>query len=145
MATPPVVVAVPITRGLNPTTTITTHTLIGEERKILISSPGPFVDQGGVCQGVPVESWMGCNITTGEVIPTSHRPDGALYPLDQGDGRDVCSGQRPNGKREGASIRSNRNSFLARHLRPGKPHESRRVELLVEISSAMLTGGGWME
>ena len=54
-----------------------------------------------------------------------------LDPLDQGDGRDLCSGQRPNGKREGARIWSNWNSFLSRHFRPGKSHEIRRVELLV--------------
>ena len=66
VVTPPVVVAGTITRGLNQTTTITTHTLTGEERRILISPPGPFADQGGVCQGVPVESWGQCSTTTGE-------------------------------------------------------------------------------
>lgn len=66
VATPPVVVAGPITRGPNLTTTTTTHTLTGEERRLLISPPGPSVDQAGVCQGVAVvESLVRCSTTTG--------------------------------------------------------------------------------
>ena len=75
VATLPMVVAGTITRGLNQTTTITTHTLTGEERKILTLPPGPFAGQGGVCQGVPVESWVQCSTTTGKAIPTFQRPD----------------------------------------------------------------------
>ena len=70
VATLPMVVAGRITRGPNLTTTITTHTLTGKEGKILISPPGPFAGQGGVFQGVAVESWVQCSITTGEAVLT---------------------------------------------------------------------------
>lgn len=138
VATPPVVVAGKITRGPNLTTTITTHTLTGEEGKNLISPPGPFAGQGGVFQGVAVESWVQCSTTTGEAVPTFQMS----YSLHQGDGRNICSGQRPSRSREGARIRSNWDSFLPRHLRAGQPYESRGVELLVAISSAMFPGRG---
>ena len=76
VATPTRVVAGPITRVPNPITTITTHTSTGEERRILLSPPGHFVDQAGVCQGVEVAgSLMQCNTTIGEDIPTPQRFD----------------------------------------------------------------------
>ena len=140
VASPPMVVAGPITKGLHLTTTITTHILTGEERRQLISPPGPSADQAGVCQGVAaLESLVRCSTTTGSY---SSEILSALDPLDQGDGGDICSGQRPNRKREGASIWSNWDSFLPRQLRAGQPHESRGVEFLVAVSSTMFTGRG---
>ena len=51
------------------------HHHSGKEGKILISPPGPFAGQGGVFQGVAVESWVQCSITTGGVVPTFQSPD----------------------------------------------------------------------
>ena len=75
MATPPMVVAGPITRGPHLTTIITTHTLTGEGRRILVSPPGLSADQAGVCQELAaVESLVRCSITTGEAFQRFYQP-----------------------------------------------------------------------
>ena len=117
------------------------RTLGERTRLVTLSPPGPSVGQGGACPGAAVASWAQCNTTTGDL--PQQQPDQPSQR--QGDGGDVRYGQGQNRAGEAARLGSHRHPLLPRHLGAGQPHESRGVEVELEISSAMHARAGGLE